>query len=891
MDAAHAAFAQADPLFYDKPGRLEADASAPFTVPESRDWSMWARIDDDHWTHWLPRTVSLPDQGWKIHVSVTPATAASVLGVVAAFCHARSLPFKHVRSHAHLRYSLSKDADRGSAGKFITIYPPTDGHLQLALEGLEALIGGCPGPYILSDVRWREGPLFVRYGAFLTRTIVQDGRSVPAMRDLVTGELVPDLRYPRFRLPAGVEVPAFLQPALDALADASPPPGFPRITGALHHSNAGGVYDATLGDRRIVLKEARPHSGWTPDGRSAVDRLVDEERTLTRLPDSVSAPRPLGVLRAHGHRFLALEHVAGTSLMDAVVLRNPLTDRKSTSAEAAAYREWALAVCAELRRQVGALHVAGLTHGDLHPRNVVVSDDGAVSLLDFEMSLPLSARAEAAGTAAFGAPGFVAPTARSPKARDEYALASIELFVFLPLTALLPLDARKALQLLRTAQRHFDLDEKWVLDRLRILGPASSRRVRRAVPLEAPTASVDQIARTLSGDADPDRRDRLWPGDPRQFDEAPYSLAHGALGVGAALAQAGVALTGAQRDWIRGTLTGDLSREPLGLMNGLAGAVWGCRAIGMPEIADDAVAELIRRDVSALDDTLYSGLPGVALALLAAEDRHPRAGERARELADEVIRRAETAPSRDRVATNRGGLFAGASGGALLGLRLYETSGDRLFLELAERGIDADLSTLTGAPDGSLHVDEGWRIIPYLGFGSAGIGLVLAQFLDLAPGGERHHAALEGIIGAASSPFTVQAGLLHGRAGLMYFLARVEQLGFGSAAAREARQRHLQALELHTVRGPAPGAVRFAGDGLLRVSCDLASGAAGVLATLADRTDDHGDGAPTARALDFLAPLNSPGPVGSRARRGPSTERGGERDGVSALVAGDGGKP
>jgi len=881
VDAAHAACAQADPLFYDKPGRRETDSSAPFAVPESRDWSMWARIDDDHWTHWLPRTVSLPDQGWKIHVSVTPATASSVLGAVAAFCHARSLPFKHVRSHAHLGYSLSKDADRGSAGKFITIYPPTELHLQAALDGLDALIGGSPGPYILSDVRWRQGPLFVRYGAFLTRTIVEDGRSVPALRDLVTGELVPDVRSPYFRVPDGVEVPAFLRAAIDALSDASPPPGFPRITGALHHSNAGGVYDATLGDRRIVLKEARPHSGWTPDGRDAVDRLAHEERTLTRLPDSVSAPRPLGVLRAHGHHFLALEHIAGTSLMDAVVLRNPLTDRASTAADTAAYREWALAVCAELRRQVGALHVAGLTHGDLHPRNVVVADDGAVSLLDFEMSLPLSARGDDTGVT-MGAPGFVAPTARSPRARDEYALASIELFVFLPLTALLPLDARKALQLLRTAQRHFDLDEQWVLDRLRILGPASSRRVRRAATPDALPVSASQVARTLSGDADPGRRDRLWPGDPRQFDEAPYALGYGALGVAAALAGAGVTLTGAQRDWIRDALARDLTAEPPGLMNGLAGAVWGCRAIGMPEVADDVVAELLRRDTATLDDSLYSGLPGVALTLLSVEAQHPGAGERARQLGEELIRRAERTPPRDRVATHRGGLFAGASGSALLGLRLYETSGDRRFLELAEWGIDADLATLTSAPDDSLHVNEGWRIIPYLGFGSAGIGLVLAQFLDLVPGSERHHRTLENIIAAATSPFSAQVGLLHGRAGLIHVLAAVERLGFGFSVAREARQRHLQALDLHAVRGAVTDEVRFAGDGLLRVSCDLASGAAGVLATLTYGADDGGDTATSAGALAFLEPF------GSRAPRGPRTDGGGARDGVSPLVAGAG---
>ncbi|QRY39607.1 class III lanthionine synthetase LanKC [Microbacterium hominis] len=878
MDAAHAAFARADALFYDKPGRRDTDSSARFEVPDSRDWTLWTRVDDDHWTHWLPRTAGLPDQGWKIHVSVVPATAAATLDAVAAFCHHHLLAFKHVRSRLHLGFSLAKDADRGAAGKFITVYPPDDHRLRVALEGLDALIGGCPGPYILSDVRWRQGPLFVRYGAFLTQTVVHEGRSVPALRDPRTGELVPDVRAPSFRCPDWVRPPAFLQEEIDALGDMTPPPGFPRITAALHHSNAGGVYAAMIDDRPVVLKEARPHSGWTPDGRDAVDRLVDEERTLARIPDSVSAPRSVGVLRAHGHRFLALEHVAGSSLMDAVVLRNPLTDRTSTPADIASYREWALGVGAELRRQVRRLHASGLTHGDLHPRNVLVTDDGAVSLLDFEMSLPVSARAGAP----VGAPGFVAPGSPSPRARDEYALACVELFMFLPLTALLPLDADKAHQLLRTAREHFDLDERWVADRARVLEGATRGRGRRRARPDAPRATMDEIAHTLSRDGVPDRDDRLWPGDPRQFEEPPYALGFGALGVGVALAAAGVALSEAQRDWVRDALSGDLSREPIGLMNGLAGAVWGCRAVGMPDVADHLLDEIVRRDWRELDATLYSGIPGVALTLLADADEHPRWGVAASAMGRMLGDRLDAAPRRDRVATSRGGLFAGATGTALLGLRLYETYGDRAHLDLAARALDVDLATLTAAPDGGLHVNEGWRLIPYLGYGSAGIGLVLAQFLDVTPGTDRHHRALDGILAAATGPFSVQAGLLHGRAGLIHVLAEAERLGFGSVDARRARERHVAALDLHTVRGAGAGEVRFAGDGLMRASCDLASGAAGVLVALTSHTAaGEGVGTPPG-ALGFL------GPFGSRARRDPRRGKGGERDGVPSLPAGAG---
>lgn len=160
-------------------------------------------------------------------------------------------------------------------------------------------------------------------------------------------------------------------------------------------------------------------------------------------------------------------------------------------------------------------------------------------------------------------------------------------------------------------------------------------------------------------------------------------------------------------------------------------------------------------------------------------------------------------------------------------------------LRLAEACLDFDIATLVEGRDGSLHVNEGWRAQPYLAFGSAGIGVALLAFLRHQPGHENYRAALARIVRAASSRFTVQSGLFHGRAGLIQFLVLVgDRLGTGDEI-RAAIRSHVQGLRMTAL--PSSDGLRFPGDQLLRASCDLGTGSAGVLSSLlAVRASENG---------------------------------------------------
>jgi hypothetical protein len=188
----------------------------------------------------------------------------------------------------------SKYSPRASSGKLATIYPVDEAAAQTILTELGALLSGEPGPYILSDLRWGDGPLYVRYGAFAhLYCVADDGDLVPALAG-PDGTLEPDRRQAVFSLPSWLELPTFLEPHLAARNAVTTNDVPYRVTRVLHYSNAGGLYtaeDQRTGEQ-VVLKEARPYAGLDGRGDDAIARLRREHEMLDRVADAGLRPPP-----------------------------------------------------------------------------------------------------------------------------------------------------------------------------------------------------------------------------------------------------------------------------------------------------------------------------------------------------------------------------------------------------------------------------------------------------------------------------------------------------------------------------------------------------------------------------------------------------------------------
>lgn len=75
------------------------------------------------WKYYHVKDLILPDQGWKIHVTSSLEDSQNLLERVARLCIDKKIEFKHLKDKESFIEVNSKNANRASSGKFITIYP------------------------------------------------------------------------------------------------------------------------------------------------------------------------------------------------------------------------------------------------------------------------------------------------------------------------------------------------------------------------------------------------------------------------------------------------------------------------------------------------------------------------------------------------------------------------------------------------------------------------------------------------------------------------------------------------------------------------------------------------------------------------------------------------
>jgi serine/threonine protein kinase len=814
MDFRYQRFCVADRAFYDLPGAAPADAAtwaaASGPLPDG-----WRTRPAGDWVGVLPPAVTLPGQGWKIHVSACLDNAENILDIVWKYCVDGGIFFKYVRGAETLKIRNSKYGDRSASGKFVTLYPLDDAHFERILTELGDLLDGQEGPYILSDLRWRSGPLYVRYGGFVAEMGPSEtGDLVPCIRN-PDGELVPDVRGPGFRPPEWVRLPDCLAEPL-AARNAGTLEDFPyRVTKALHFSNGGGVYRATdtrSGDT-VLLKEARPLAGLDGDGADAITRLRREHWALERLSGLSCMPELVEYRVGREHHFLAREFLDGQALTWEILRRNPFLTGEGAPERFAEYAAWALGILDEVERGVEAMHGRGVVFGDLHPHNILLRPDGGIGFIDLEAASEIEAEAGQS----IGAPGYRAPSNYAGAAVDRYALGCLRLGIFVPLTLVIPWETRKVDQLIELVTGRFPLPAGFAERVWADLGPAPHPPGTRSARDE-PLWPGDGTLGAVLGDgilntATPDRADRLFPGDVEQF--APgggVNFAHGAAGVLWALAEAGVALPDDHVDWLTAAV-GRLPDPRPGFYDGLAGIAYALDRLGRPAEARELLERCASAPLDPANATLFDGLSGLGLTYLRFAQL-----DQADRIREHVLKLLAAKPGRPRP-----GLLRGATGPALFLLRLYEQTADSTLLGPIETALRGELADLGWRPGEPSSPEAPWRKVPLLGTGSGGLGMVLHDFVTHVPDPELC-AARDDIRTAACLPFLNNSGLFHGRAGTALAL---RHLADGSPEVDMALRQHLTGFGWHAVSHE--GNLLMLGDQALRLSTDLGTGSAGVL--------------------------------------------------------------
>ncbi|MCM6776769.1 class III lanthionine synthetase LanKC [Nocardia sp. CDC159] len=835
-----AAFTFAHPDYYEPFERTDPGRRYNPTRPPAG----WTRREFEVWTQWTPPHAELPEQGWKVHVSSSLATAQQVLDVVSAACAELGVAFKHLTGKQYFLWLHGKHGSRVQSGKFCALYPPTPQLAYALLERLERELAGVAGPYVLTDRRFGSSRcVSYRYGAFRPRHRLQaDGTRVPVMLAL-DGTEVPDERRPEFLLPAGIADPFGAVPETDGEEEVS----FHGYTfeNVLQSSNAGGAYRARRADGDVVfVKEARAHNGYAGDEDARV-RLEREYLTLRALHAAAPglAPEPVELFTEWEHTFLVTEFVPGRTLSKWMVATSPLIRAGEDRAAFTAYYRRCTHILDQLAAQLETLHELGYAFVDLSPGNILVGDDDTVRLIDFEAAQPVDHPLGLLGT-----PGYEPPESRSPGARaktdplrvDAYALTAIAQLLIFPMHEA----ARRSPETL--AHLYAELAELcppptdlWATvlrsqPAPRVLRLPAPAQVRSA-PGDAVRWLRDRTAEALERMAEPDNPRWVYPTAPEGLRSNARCVAHGTAGVLHALRAAGREIDPRVVRRLRDDALRERHATGPGLMSGNAGIAWVLDDLGERDAATTLLAAASTHRLATEAASWGGGAAGVAMAHLSFFHRtgDPDHLDRAQRLLDAV-------PDGDALIPLLGpdqpsGLVAGRAGIALALYYLSEFTGARAPFERGLRLLRDELGYAEPIPVGAM----GFRVsatdrrnMPYLACGSAGFGYVLARYLARRPDPELTEL-LRACVRAVGIRFTAAPGLFQGQAGTALvhteLAARFPDEHFLSDPAARAT-----ALFKYAIAG-ATG-VRWLGGRGQRLSADLASGSAGILLALQHAT-------------------------------------------------------
>lgn len=786
----------------------------------------WHLESHEVWCTAIPRDHALAAQGWKIHVSATPASVHDVLDGAVPVLRRHAVAFKVARDLDAVRWLTGRDCDRALAGKILTVYPADDTAFAAVAADLHETVGTLPGPRILSDRPYAPGSsVHYRYGGFRGDGQLDDDGVYRHLLTAPDGSATADRREAWFSAPSWAPDPvtAAEPESSDSGGGAAVLLGDRYVVrGALRHSAKGGVYLAR--DERtgadVVVKHARAHAEVDSTGHDARDLLRNEAHVLDSLAGVAPVPRSLGLFEQDGDVFLAQERVAGRPLRSWV--------HELAAARPGVPQVSAWPVARALTAAVAAVHDAGLVLRDLSPTNVLVDDDGVVHLVDLELATPVGTIARRSGTPAYQAPEHHTGADRvtATAAEDLYSLGCLLFLIATGCDPLLPADdgagrrplgdrlagwldlvaphgdtaaaAGPAIRGLvdgRPAHRWALSDVESFLVALQDDEARPAANAASGVALPHPALLLSDGLAYLRDSMTPDRA-RLWPTGSFGGQTDAGNVQHGAAGVVVTLAAAlphaadhaaaTRALTTAA-SWLTRQVPPRHPRRPLpGLYFGRAGVAWALAdagdALGDDAFVDAAVQRLLRLPMTWPNPDVAHGLAGACLAhvRLAGRTGDQRLARRADTYADALAAAAgedELGPYW-RIPADSDSVLAGkqhhgfAHGAAGIGYALLANGRDA-DVRLAVRTGDALCGAAQVDGDGAAWWPVGPQEptrLPHWCSGSSGIGTFLLRLY--ATTGEQRFAdhAIAAATAVHRSRWQSSPAACHGLAGDGQFL-------------------------------------------------------------------------------------------------------------------------
>lgn len=789
---------------------------------------------DSVWKHYHVKDSWLPDQGWKIHVTALFEESQNVLDKVSRLCIDENIEFKHLKDRQSFIKVNSKNANRSSSGKFITIYPANNEVFVKLLEAISlATQEFNKGPYILSDKRWKNSNVFYRYGGF--RSIYNE-HGEHCIRD-GQGNLIKDERTPFYQVPDFVKDFDDYLNTLNTSDDVETKGNLERyqIETALTYSNAGGVYLATRkkDHLKVIIKEARPNAGLDGAAQDSLSRQIKEYDALVKLKDVPGVVSLVEYFQEWEHHFLVEEFIEGRDLRQWLSQNFPFfRDAIGMSNHAENVKK----ILLQLFTLIDQMHEKGIAMGDFQPANIMVTEDLTVRIIDFETALPVNSQDKPNMMTI----GFASQEMKVSGARDWFGLKKLIRYLALPVLSSEVLDEGLQYNHFRWIKEIYeDSFYRFIVD----LQDKCDGRIRdyqeyspKEIKLDDRTSDfnissimnklIKGIEKNLTND------ERFINGDIRQFEMSggKFNFLTGGSGAAYTLTKNKTSTLEVNK-WIQSYLLENLNQmDGNGLLTGKTGIMALLYEEGYEEVVFNELKDL-KGNMKETNISLRSGLSGTGLFVISL---YLETGNyEYLQLANEVEELIEMNRDKDgRLSTNDWmaveiGAIDGLSGVSLFYSAMYSATGDKQYLEKAQQLIKQDLNqTIFDEATGSLQtVDNRNRQLPYLSGGSIGIGIAI-WFLNHVSGQELYQEEMKAILKLSQICSTISGGLFDGAGSFLILPSMVKN----SEECEETLREVLNLLNIFLIDKKEhyvyPGQFSY------RLSDDVYTGSSGIILAL-----------------------------------------------------------
>jgi serine/threonine protein kinase len=676
------------------------------------------------------------------------------------------------------------------------------------------------------------------------------GEQVPILYS-PEGEPLPDVRTPYFNPPGWVTDP-FLEgqeatPEMPILKE-----GRYSIVSALSFSNSGGVYLAQDNEsgENVVIKEARPYTNVDENGNEAIGILKLEFEILKMLQDDGAVPKTLDFFYEWEHAYLVEEYIKGVGIREILLAKNPLLNVNPTLSDTEKYYDCFRKIFTSFNEILKIVHNKGIILGDLSANNFIIDPDNyTIRLIDLEGAF----RVGIDTPTYMHTPGFrklQRVLSKSQDFSDDFYTMGVIMFYFLfPISTISDLKddvfdgvLKAMLNDAGWPSKVFELinglvEGKKGYDDVRILleGQVELREPKYQCDVTNPEINkiIEGFGEFILNSMEANREDRLFPADPFMYNTNSLSLGFGACGVLYALKKCNFEIPDEAKLWVEKNLKRvNEKMYPPGLLTGTSGLSYTLWQLGYEDIALEMMSLTNKHEMLRKNHSLYYGDAGVGMTnlYLYHQTKNDSFLQFATALGNHLLMVAKENERGTYWEDAEGNVWLGygygQSGVALFLLKLFELTNNASYLECGKEALAYDLSHAYSTEDNILSFADSAAdtstFSPYLEVGTAGIIKVLLRY--------EMFDEIDKLVNDLARKYAVGIGLSWGLASFIDVFIDLYKHTKDAKYLEMIKKPLAGIKDIYLVKTSKGLAVP--GEGMFRISCDYATGVAGVMHTL-----------------------------------------------------------